>query len=82
VILIGHDHGAADKTSRRVLIEQVSLQVQRSGDSHIVVIEKRNVRRAAFEDSDVARARDALIPFHANVVNAGKPLTDVSGFIH
>jgi hypothetical protein len=80
-ILIRHDHAATNKACARILIKDVGLKIKRSREPNIVIVEKSYVWRRALKESDVARARNALVPFDPNMTNAGQLLTHTGRLI-
>ncbi len=71
-ILIPKQHAAANKPRFRKLFEQGQLMIERARQTQIIVVEKRDKLSSAFEQSNISRARDALIAIESHVLDAAQ----------
>jgi hypothetical protein len=76
IILIDHDHRAANKADFRVGLKRFDLNIERAWHPQVIIVQERDVLSAAREDTKVARASDALISFYAKVLYTGQVSAD------
>src|SRR5437899_9848117 len=81
IVLISHNHRAADESGFRMIVQYASLKIERARQAQVIVVKKTYVFAFAVQETDIPRAGHALVSLKANMPDTFQPPTNRCRFI-